>query len=80
VTKADLHDRLTTTDTHAACLAIPELTRVRVTTHGTNDEVVSADEAYQTFAQSIPTHKVVLVKDADDVYRGHQSELRKHVL
>ena len=79
MTKADLHDRLTT-NMHAACLAIPELTRVRVTIHGTNDEVVSADEAYQTFAQRIPTHKLVLVKDADHVYRGLQSELRKHVL
>ncbi|KAG0593235.1 hypothetical protein KC19_1G314100 [Ceratodon purpureus] len=77
VTKADLRDRLTT-NMHAACLAIPELTRV-LTIHGTSDEVIPADDAYQ-FAQRIPTHKLVLVKDADHCYRGHQSELRKHVL
>lgn len=77
VTKADLRDRLTT-NMHAACLAIPESTRV-LTIHGTNDEIIPADDAYQ-FAQRISTHKLVLVKDADHSYRGHQSQLVKHVL
>lgn len=77
VTKADLRDRLTT-NMHAACLAIPELTRV-LTIHGTKDEVIPADDAYQ-FAQRIPTHKLVLVKDANHGYQDHESQLLKHML
>lgn len=77
VTKADLRDRLTT-NMHAACLAIPEPTRV-LTIHGTNDEVIPADDAYQ-FAQRIPTHKLVLIKDANHGFHAHQSQLAKHVL
>lgn len=77
VTKAELRDRLTT-NMHAACLAIPEATRV-LTIHGTNDETIPADDAYQ-FAQRIPTHKLVLVKDADHCYHDHYSQLIKHVL
>lgn len=77
VKKKDLRDRLTT-NMHAACLAIPEPTRV-LTIHGINDEVVPADDAYQ-FAQRIQKHKLLLIKDADHSYQSHQSELAKHVL
>ncbi|KAL0311871.1 UNVERIFIED_CONTAM: hypothetical protein Sradi_5586400 [Sesamum radiatum] len=77
VTKESLMDRLAT-DTRAACQTIPLSCRV-LTIHGTLDEFVPVEDAYN-FAEYIPNHKLCIVEGADHEYTKHQSELASTVL
>ncbi|KAK4412621.1 hypothetical protein Salat_2909200 [Sesamum alatum] len=77
VTKESLMDRLAT-DTRAACQTIPLSCRV-LTIHGTLDEFVPVEDAYD-FAKHIPNHKLCIVEGADHEYTKHQSELASIVL
>ncbi|CAA7039806.1 unnamed protein product [Microthlaspi erraticum] len=77
VTEESLMDRLTT-NTHEACLSIHENCRV-LTVHGTNDRIVSAEEASE-FAIYIKNHKLCLIEGADHEFTSHQHQLASTVL
>ncbi|KAL7187778.1 hypothetical protein ACSBR1_037770 [Camellia fascicularis] len=72
VTEESLMDRLTT-DTHAACLLIPNSCRV-LTVHGSADEMVPFEDAKE-FNKYISNHKLHIIEGADHEYTSHQDEL-----
>ncbi|KAL6953454.1 hypothetical protein U1Q18_048789 [Sarracenia purpurea var. burkii] len=77
VTEECLLDRLTT-DTHAACLQIPNSCRV-LTVHGSMDEIVPLEDAHE-FHKYISNHKLHIIEGADHEYTSHQHELASIVL
>ncbi|CAN0882010.1 hypothetical protein LINGRAHAP2_LOCUS14564 [Linum grandiflorum] len=72
VTERSLMDRLGT-DTHSACLLIPQNCRV-LTVHGTKDQLVPVEDAMQ-FAKLIRNHSLHIVEGADHDYTLHQEQL-----
>lgn len=77
VTKESLMDRLTT-DTRAACLAIPQSCRV-LTIHGSRDEMVPVNDA-EEFSRLIANHKLHIIEGADHEFTSCQDELASLVL
>ncbi|KAI4337145.1 hypothetical protein L6164_015594 [Bauhinia variegata] len=77
VTAENLMDR-ESTDTHTACLLIPQDCKV-LTVHGSMDKMVPAEDALE-FAKFISNHELCIIEDADHEYTCHQDELIRIVL
>ncbi|CAN1786344.1 Putative uncharacterized protein YDL057W [Linum perenne] len=83
VTEKSMMDRLDT-DTHAACLLIPQECRCKLgfrvlTVHGSKDQLVPVEDAMQ-FAKLIRNHRLCIVEGADHEYTLHQEYLISLVL
>ncbi|CAL1390005.1 unnamed protein product [Linum trigynum] len=77
VTEKSLMDRLNT-DTHRACLLVPQECRV-LTVHGSKDQLVPVEDAVQ-FSKLIRNHRLCIVDGADHEYTSHQENLVSLIL